>query len=198
MNRILKLFGFRQKHPEDVDVQEEPFENRFKPGRMSVEGFMGEDESLDEIIADDSATLERLGITYDQIADRIEYFIKNEWRYAFGEATRGMELKEKNKLILARKMRFNDEESYMETMLDDHYIINRWQYKGFQGCPWCDYVNLVCGSDYAVENTDLKERITFPGLIVHLIREHHFFEGKGTSHRVDPEDAVRVLEIDIG
>ena len=108
LNSFLKLFRFGQKNSKDVDVQEEPFENRFKPGRMSDAGFMGEDESLDEIIADDHATLRRLGITYDLIADRIEYFIRNEWSYAFRAKTRGMEQKEVNKLILERKKQFKN------------------------------------------------------------------------------------------
>ena len=67
---------------------------------------------------------------------------------------------------------------------------------GLQQCPWCGYVSQICGSDYTVENTNLKEKISFPGLILHLIREHHFFEGKGTRYRVDPEDVVRILEVD--
>jgi hypothetical protein len=32
-------------------------------------------------------------------------------------------------------------------------------------------------------------------LIVHLIREHGFFEGRESPYRVDPGDLVRVLEL---
>lgn len=37
----------------------------------------------------------------------------------------------------------------------------------------------------------------FPGLIVHLVRDHHFFEGKGTPYRLEPTTAARVLELPI-
>ena len=44
-------------------------------------------------------------------------------------------------------------------------------------------------------NRETGESFTGPGLIVHLIREHHFFEGKESPYRVEPEKAVRVLEL---
>lgn len=34
-----------------------------------------------------------------------------------------------------------------------------------------------------------------PGLIIHLIREHHFFEGFGSPYRVDPTELARLLEL---
>jgi hypothetical protein len=44
-----------------------------KPGVISLHGFLGNDKrSLEEIIDHDAAELDRLGITTDQIADKLE------------------------------------------------------------------------------------------------------------------------------
>lgn len=37
--------------------------------------------------------------------------------------------------------------------------------------------------------------ITGPGLIVHLIRAHQFFEGSESPYRVEPRKAIRVLAL---
>jgi hypothetical protein len=42
-------------------------------------------------------------------------------------------------------------------------------------------------------NRDTAQSISAPGLIVHLIGEHHFLEGKGSPYRVDPLRLARVL-----
>jgi len=42
------------------------------------------------------------------------------------------------------------------------------------------------------------ESISFAGLIIGLIRNYQFFEGKGVSSRLDPAEAVRVLQIKKG
>lgn len=47
--------------------------------------------------------------------------------------------------------------------------------------------------DFLVINRGTGEYMQGPGLVVHLIRDHHFFEGTGSPYRVDPETAARVL-----
>jgi hypothetical protein len=47
--------------------------------------------------------------------------------------------------------------------------------------------------DFLVINRETGDYLAGPGLIVHLIREHHFFEGLGSPYRVDPVAAARVL-----
>ena len=49
--------------------------------------------------------------------------------------------------------------------------------------------------DFVITNNRTGETLKGPGLIVHLIRDHHFFEGKQSPYRVDPEKAARVLEL---
>lgn len=44
-----------------------------------------------------------------------------------------------------------------------------------------------------VVNRGTGDYLAGPGLIVHLIRDHHFFEGPGSPYRVDPVKAAQVL-----
>lgn len=69
---------------------------------------------------------------------------------------------------------------------------------GFQDCPWgCDILGFDRGgwSDFRLRNEITEECIGFPALIIHLVREHGFFEGEGSPYRVHPMDVIRVLEL---
>ena len=138
------------------------------PGRLSQGGFLGEGECLYEILEEDDETVNSLGLTHEKIADRIEYFITTV-NYPTREGT----------------------------TIDGKYIVRGTVYRGGQECPWGDsYFMKYSSMDLFVKNVELDEELSFPGGIVHLIREHHFYEGKKSPYRVDPEKAVRVLDIE--
>ncbi len=71
---------------------------------------------------------------------------------------------------------------------DFHVLVETW--RGFQDCPWgcpdgdCVKLGFV---DFTITNAETGESIKGPGLIAHLIREHQFFEGRGTPYRVSPK-----------
>jgi len=46
-----------------------------------------------------------------------------------------------------------------------------------------------------VVNKKTGETIRWTTLNIHMIRDHGFYEGKGSYFRVEPEDLVRVLEL---
>lgn len=46
-----------------------------------------------------------------------------------------------------------------------------------------------------VLNTKTNETISWTTLNIHMIREHGFYEGKGSHFRVDPKDIVRILSL---
>lgn len=46
-----------------------------------------------------------------------------------------------------------------------------------------------------VLNIKTNESISWTTLNIHMIRDHGFYEGKGSHFRVDPRDIVRVLEL---
>jgi hypothetical protein len=47
--------------------------------------------------------------------------------------------------------------------------------------------------DWRLTNLETGEELTGPGLVVHLIRDHEFFEGRMSPNRVDPLKLARVL-----
>lgn len=67
-------------------------------------------------------------------------------------------------------------------------------YRGCQENPFREGWNMPPHSnvDFTVTNST-GEAVSFPGLIIKLIRDYQFFEGRGTSYRLDPEKAVRVF-----
>ena len=143
----------------------EQLEKLMRPGISSQGGFLGSEEKLVNLLAEDESAVKNLGITHEQIAARIEYFIR-----AVGYPSR------EGKVI------------------DSNFRVSGITYRGIQECPWKDsgnYSNL----DFVITNLRLNESLPFPGLIVHLIRMHHFYEGRKSPYRVDPELAARILVI---
>lgn len=152
-------------------------EASMRPGKLSEGGFLGKDEKLVDVLRADNETVMRLGLTHEKIADRIEYFI-NAVNTAQGFQGEGK-------------------------LVDGKYLVGGKAYRGFQECPWGDTDTGMIGGkfmayscfDLYVRNQEIGEQLNFPGGIVHLIREHHFYEGRQSPYRVDPEKAVRVLDI---
>ncbi len=97
---------------------------------------------------------------------------------------------------------------YLETMrpllLPSGFGFAYLPWLGYQYCPFGDQLRAgpepvsPCGAtdcDYLITNPRRMEWIAFSGLLPHLIEAHHFFEGLGTPYRLDPELAVRLLEL---
>ncbi len=176
----------------------EQLEYEMRPGRCSSGGFLGQSESLLDVIAHDEQTLKKFGVSYEQIVASIEQI----WLAAV-----------KQMRELEASDRFERETDFPaihhpETIpsfslanlpgTDKGYIIGRFQvfivrYRGFQHCPWT--CNAFGSSDFMVLNRNTGESFTAPELIIHLIREHRFFEGVQSPYRVDPEKVIRTLEI---
>jgi hypothetical protein len=168
-------------------------EARMRPGASSDRGFLGPDESLEGVIRGDEMTLRDMRITYEEIADAISRLLDDALRQPYKSAG-----------IASRIPNLYNPESIPHFNLDHlpgvdegypvghHHQVFFVQYRGFQVCPWgC---NTAEGSrDFLILNRMNGEYFTGPSLIVHLIREHHFFEGTGTPFRADPSRAARVL-----
>ncbi len=131
-------------------------------------GFIGRDESLLKIIYEDEESVKRLGVTHDEIAGRIKYFINEYLR----NSRRGT-------AIIGQTHRISDFGTGGEV----------------QDCPWLDGADKYGHLVLKVENLNSGEALLFPGLIVHLIEQHHFYEGKQSPYRVEPANAVKVLGI---
>jgi hypothetical protein len=61
------------------------------------------------------------------------------------------------------------------------------------GAPACPAVTAT--GDWQITNRRTGQKLEGPDLIVHLIGAHNFFEGHGTSYRVDPRELAALLEL---
>ena len=167
-----------------------------RPGALSNGGFLGPKEKLMDVIREDDATLKRLGVTHEQIAENIEELL----RVGIEEELACWRSRERKSWRIDRS-----------PAIVGHFAVIVKGYLGYQDCPWSffdrsskPWVHKPCtvGSgtrygdiDFVITNNRTGEELRGPSLIVHLIRDHHFFEGRQSPYRVDPEKAARVLEL---
>lgn len=151
-------------------------ERRMRPGGWSQEGFITPDQSLIKVLVADMATVQKLGVTPQGIAESLERLIE---RGAHGEQFIPAQVEHFNvRIIHSRKMRTCP-----------------WAQKQFERCNFGMGVKYLTTEDFEITNTRLGESLTGTSLCIHLIRDHSFFGGPGTAYRIDPERAVRVLEL---
>jgi len=147
----------------------EKFEERLYPNKYSEVGFMGINDKLLEVYHKDKAYLESVNITCQQIADKLNRII--------------LEYKEKGEVISSKHFKITD----------SIYT------KGTQTCPFHELDDkdeeIPSSNDYEITNNKTGEKFWIAELVIHLIRNHGFFEGPGSSYRIDPETIIRILEI---
>ena len=135
----------------------------FKPGKISKDGFLGNDtRHIHDIIQADQLTLSRLGITHEEIGNRLQFFID-----------RGKEGIE-NEIDLGE------------------FTVKIFWSKGMLPCPFGEaelYYKIIA----TIYNKKSNKEIKYSQLTVHLIKEHGFFQGKGSVFRLEPEELVEFL-----
>jgi hypothetical protein len=147
-----------------------------RPGAFSQRGFLGEDERLADVLEADARTLEELGLSADELAAPLDRLIDA------AEGARGRSAR-----------------------VDDRFDIRIELFTGFQICPWapdphsgqCTAAGGVrhASVEWHLRNRRTGERLSGPGMIVHLIRAHDFFEGFHSPSRVDPRALAKILEL---
>ncbi|MGO8865311.1 MAG: hypothetical protein ACLQME_02305 [Alphaproteobacteria bacterium] len=146
-----------------------------RPGAFSKTGFLGPNERLRDVIAADAKTLQKLNLTYAEIAFKLDALI------AAAEASP------------VHRARLRALQCRVQV------------YQGFQICPWAlGSPDAQCSAglgvrhgsvDWWVTNLRTGEEMKGPGLVVHLIRDHHFFEGLMSPNRVDPSRLAHILDL---
>ena len=146
-----------------------------RPGGASEVGFLAATDSLVTVCDEDHALLQKIEITYQQIADQLRAIIAKAdviWQNP----------REKQNPLIGGK--------FEVTCLGSG---------GWQTCPFDenddDFQSCGKGSrNYTVTNISTRESVNFPELGPHLIEAHQFFEGH-TEYRMDPTMLCRVLEL---
>ncbi|MBI5711100.1 MAG: hypothetical protein HZC42_12495 [Candidatus Eisenbacteria bacterium] len=170
----------------------EEVESRMRPGALSRTGFLAPGERLRDVLDDDARALDELGVPARTLAGRLEALI----RLAALDPLGWVRLE--GRLEVGCDLRPCAVEGAFEARIEPRL--------GYQVCPWSwdverphacrpDRVYAYSDLDWTVRNLCSGEEMSGPGLIVHLIREHGFFEGPGSPSRVDPRTLARVLEL---
>jgi len=144
--------------------QSKKLEQMLRSSKLVAGGFMGDDfRSLAEIIDADEAELSKLGYTTEQIVSRMKSMTET--------AKAGLE---------------------NWVSIDDNHRAIVAEARGFSICPWPHagrYIKRVT----TVERIDSGATARWSDLNIHMIAEHGFFEGKGSTFRVEPAELVAVI-----
>lgn len=144
--------------------QDKNLERMLRSGKLAAGGFMGDDvRGVDEVIAEDGALLEKLGYNAAQVAQRMQH-LRDLARPAMGNWIDAGEL--------------------LQVKSED--------YKGFIVCPW-PHAGRFEKRVTTARRTDTSRAVSWSDLNIHLIKEHGFFEGKGSFFRIEPQELIGVI-----
>ncbi|MDD2331440.1 MAG: hypothetical protein PHI68_02175 [Candidatus Cloacimonetes bacterium] len=143
---------------------EEQIMARMQPGVITLNGFLGFDtRNLNEIIADDEKVLEMLGISAEELAERMQYFSDKTF------------------------------ESYdLPVLIDEIYEVETNIVRGKLPCPF-RHPGIYRKTITTLTNRKQQITVRWTALSIHTIKEHHFFEGKGSPFRLDPQILKKAL-----
>jgi hypothetical protein len=159
----------------DQGIPIEDVEARMRPGNFSQAGFLGPEESLRQVLALDARALDELGVSAHVLSEGLGALL---------------EAAVASKRTVTRI---------------GHYSVHVQRYKGPQICPFAPQPHenpcpggggmRLASIDWDIQNTRSRVRLSGPGLIVHLIGAHSFFEGLESPYRVAPRALAELLEI---
>ncbi len=134
------------------------------PGKFSAEGFLGDDDrSLVDILRDDQAVVERLGLTHVEIAQKMKLLTRQ------GKA--GLE---------------------KPIVVDDTYEVVVEEFMGRIPCPYRDSWGTYKRNTTVKRLRDGKV-LSWSDMAIHLIADHGFYQGLGSPFRIDPEELAEFL-----
>ena len=137
-----------------------------KPGAITLYGFLGPDErNLIDILTEDDGTVKRLGLSHEHIAARMEE-LRGQGQEGLGEFIK----------------------------VPPHFQVRVESVRGKLPSPFGG-PGLHQKTNTIVRNEALDLEVVYSDLHIHLIRNHGFYQGKGSQFRLDPSELAKVLEI---
>ena len=144
--------------------QDRKIEGLLRSSRLAAGGFMGHDtRSVQEVIDADAGELSKLGLTKEQVGERMREITK--------VAISG----------LGSWVQIGDD---LAGKVDEA--------KGWLICPW-PHKGKLAKRITVVKVIKTGEIIRWSDLNIHLIGEHGFFEGKGSGFRIEPREIARII-----
>jgi hypothetical protein len=145
-------------------------EKLMRPGAASSAGFLGKDEKLLEVMAaDNKSVVDELGSTHQELARHL-HAMGAVWVWQLKNNQFEAEF-----LYHGRKFKVKG----VATL-------------GFQDSPFGD--GTKSGSDVTVYNLSSGKELGYALLVPYMVERYGFYEGKGTSYRVDPRKVVEVFD----
>jgi hypothetical protein len=143
-------------------------EKDMRPGAMSGKGFLGKDERLLDVLAEDNRSIvDKLGLTHQELARHLHL-------------VGAVAVKHANAKPL--------EIAYHGKKLRIRAAVSR----GYQGSPFKDGTKTNCY--ITVENLDSGKKLGYSLLLPFMIERYGFYEGKGTPYRVEPKAILAVFD----
>ena len=147
-----------------LNPEQKRIQSNMEPGSLSAEGYLGDDtRNFTEIQKEDNLTVEKLGLTHKEIANRMRYF-----------TLKGRESLESPIIV------------------DEIYEVQVDEFRGTISCPFSDNMKSL-KRNTTVRNVKNNKSLIWSDLNVHMIDAHGFYEGKGAMFREDPEEIYEVL-----
>jgi hypothetical protein len=141
-----------------------------RPGAASKAGFLGRDEKLLEVMATDNQyVVDELGLTHQVLAKHL-HAMGAVWLWQLKNKQLEAEF-----LYHGRKFKVKGVATF-----------------GYQDSPFGD--GTKSGSDVTVHNLSSGKKLGYALLVPYMVERYGFYEGKGTTYRVDPRKVVEVFD----
>jgi hypothetical protein len=155
----------------------------------SASGFLGDEEKLLDVLADDNDYIFSMGLTHQEIAGHMMRIVltgASLTRYRLD----GTQLTSDEHMAEYRKMRSGAAPAFIYSGRRFRVVWINWM--GSQYSPFLDDTD---GSiDFTIVNLDTKKKLWFSALVPKMIERYGFYEGHEVRHRVDPKEIIEVLD----
>lgn len=146
----------------------EQLEHRMRPDQDSDAGFLGSNEKLLEVMANDNDYVLAQNLTHQDLAEPL-FYIEQLFRQGY----------------IAR------DHASMFSFKGSRYRIEVDEYNGPQFSPFRDGTST--NLDVQIKNLTNGETMEASLLLPYMIQRYGFYEGKGTSYRLSPETIIKVF-----
>ncbi len=79
------------------------------------------------------------------------------------------------------------------TELPNGIVVQTGDARGVLPCPWDD--GVFHKNSVVAENPANGGRLVYSDLSIHLLREHHFCQGRGSEFRLDPAEMAKFMPL---
>jgi len=142
-------------------------QERMQPGQLTRDGMLGTDKrSIPEIIDADNATVMRIGLTHRDIADRLQ------------------------SLQEAARERLGD-----TLVVGVVYEVRADEARGILPCPFGHPGGRFRKCVTYLKHLPTGQTLQWTDLGIHMIRDHGFYEGKGSPFRLEPAEIAHIFAI---